>query len=109
MVSSKLDERKTTAGDSVVAVVASEVPHRRDRAKFNDERKKRKAAQKEAAKLLKMLQLIQDAAAADAKARSTEDTRGNIEVEARVVEWGRTAGEARVESDETRKLLEVQV
>jgi hypothetical protein len=109
VVSSKLDERKTTVGDSFVAVVASGVPHRRDRAKFKEERKKRKVAQKEAAKLLEMLQLVQDAAAADAKGRATEDARGKSEVEARVVEWERKAGEARVASEETRKLLEAQV
>ena len=109
VVSSRLDKRESTVGDSLVGLVASGVPHRRDRAKFKEERKKRKAAQKEAAKLRKTLKMVHDAAAAEAKARATEDAKGKSEVEARVAEWERKAGEARAESEEARQLLEAQV
>ena len=75
VVSSKLDNRKAEATGQLVAVVARGQLHRRDRAAFLEEKKKRKAAQRKASKLNKVVTLImmQRAATADAEGRVEEE------------------------------------
>jgi hypothetical protein len=79
VVSSKLDNRKAEATGQLVAVVARGQPHRRDRAAFLEEKKKRKAAQRETSKLHKVVKLMQRAAAADAEGRVEQEQRRKSE------------------------------
>ena len=87
--------------------------HQRDRAAFLEEKKKRKAAQREASKLHKVVKLMQRAAAADAEARLEEGQRRESEeaAEAQMQEVvvAKAREEARLEIDREKEEARGQV